>query len=72
MSTFTPTYGVSEPISLATPTEQDRKLTQELEEELKNIYFESREESEKREQVLGKLTVIVREWVRDLSLKRVK
>lgn len=65
------TYGVTEPISRALPTPQDLKNSIELENVLKgyNLY-ESNEESERREEVLGKLNLIVREWVRQVSLTK--
>jgi poly(A) polymerase len=63
--------GVTEPISLAGPAMQDHKLTAELEKTLREYsLFESPEESRKREEVLGKLNVIVKEWVRQISLQK--
>jgi poly(A) polymerase len=57
---------------LAAPTAHDLKLTAELEKTLHEFgLYESEEESQKREEVLGKLDVIVREWVRQVSLKKV-
>lgn len=64
-------FGVTEPISLAGPTALDLKLTEELDKLLRSFgLYESTEESQKREEVLGKLNVIVKEWVRKLSVKK--
>jgi poly(A) polymerase len=64
-------YGVTEPISLASPTPYDLKLTQELEKTLRSFgLFESQEESCKREEVLGQLNLIVKEWVRQVCLQK--
>ncbi len=60
------------PISLAGPLPQDIRNSEELEKTLRSFnLFESSEESRKREEVLGKLNVIVKEWVRQVSLKKV-
>src|SRR4051794_10458703 len=66
-------YGITTPISVAPPTAHDRKTTDDLDKVLKdeNLY-ESAEEAQKREEVLGKLHVLVREWVRQVSVKKVK
>lgn len=65
------TLGVSEPISLAGPTEEDKRNSLTLEGALRGFnLFESNEESENRKEVLGKLTLIVREWVREVSIKK--
>lgn len=64
--------GITEPISLAGPTAQDLKLNTSLEKVLYEYnLFESVEESRKREEVLGKLNVIVKEWVRQVSVQKV-
>lgn len=64
--------GITEPISLNEPQAQDLKLTSELEKDLRDFnLFESAEESRKREEVLGKLNVIVKEWVRQVSVQKV-
>jgi len=64
-------YGVSEPVSRAYPTPYDLKLTAELEKSLQshNLY-ESSEEGDLREEILGKLNVIVKEWVRQASIAK--
>jgi poly(A) polymerase len=63
--------GITEPISIAEPTQQDIKLSVALEKTLREYnLFESVEESRKREEVLGKLNVIVKEWVRQVSVQK--
>ncbi|EFA75017.1 polyA polymerase [Heterostelium album PN500] len=65
------TYGVTVPISFSNPTPADLKLSTELEDTLKSFnLFETPEESGKKEEILGKLNLIVRKWVIDVSLKR--
>jgi poly(A) polymerase len=64
--------GVTDPISLAPPTIKDSKLTKSLEETLHEFrLFETAEEIQKREEVLGRLNVLIREWVQGISAKRV-
>jgi len=63
--------GITEPISIAGPQASDLKLSQDLEKTLRDFnLFESSEESRKREEVLGKLNVIVKEWVRQVSVQK--
>eukprot|EP00029_Vermamoeba_vermiformis_P008840 TRINITY_DN4243_c0_g1_i1.p1 TRINITY_DN4243_c0_g1~~TRINITY_DN4243_c0_g1_i1.p1 ORF type:complete len:675 (+),score=133.96 TRINITY_DN4243_c0_g1_i1:164-2188(+) len=63
--------GVTDPISLAPPTIKDSKLTKSLEETLHEFrLFETAEEIQKREEVLGRLNVLIREWVTSISAKR--
>ncbi|KAA8497038.1 Poly(A) polymerase [Porphyridium purpureum] len=63
-STVITTRGVSEPISVAPPTEKDHRLTSELQECLhSNLLYESREECQRRERVLRHLTRITQDWV---------
>jgi poly(A) polymerase len=65
-------FGVSDPISVAPPTLKDEKLTKLLESVLREFnLFESSEESQKREQALGKLNVLVKEWAKQICLKKV-
>jgi hypothetical protein len=65
-------YGTTGPISVAFPTPRDEQLSRHLEEYLRaSGLFESREESENREEVLGKLNNIIRDWVHNVSLKKV-
>lgn len=64
--------GVTEPISLAFPTEQNLKDTAALEKQLRDFgLFESAEESQKREELLGKLNALVKEWIRQVSVRKV-
>jgi len=66
------TYGITDPISLEGPREIDIKLTQDLEAYLRDENrYESNEEGRKREEVLGTLNAFVKEWVKNISLKRV-
>lgn len=59
-------------LSLVGPSAQDIKLSVALEKVLRDYnLFESAEDSRKREEVLGKLNVIVKEWVRQVSVQKV-
>ena len=59
------TYGITSPISLASPTQKDRILTQKLEETIEPYgVFETESEMQKRLVVLGKMNEIVKEFVR--------
>mmetsp|Transcript_10080 Transcript_10080/g.31016 ORF Transcript_10080/g.31016 Transcript_10080/m.31016 type:complete len:624 (+) Transcript_10080:178-2049(+) len=71
MSAPIKTYGVTAPISLDGPTEEDLKRTAALKDTLiaHNLY-ESAEESQKRETVLGHLHLIVRDWVRQVGIEK--
>tara|TARA_R110002050_G_scaffold113047_4_gene227589 strand:- start:511 stop:813 length:303 start_codon:yes stop_codon:yes gene_type:complete len=63
--------GVTEPISLAYPTESDLKGTDGLLRVLKMIGSEETDEREAiRRQSLIHLQAILREWVADISVKR--
>lgn len=63
--------GVTQPISLNGPTPEDLKLTASLNEALKTSgFFESEEDSEKREIVLGKLNLIVQKFVKDIARQK--
>eukprot|EP01132_Coremiostelium_polycephalum_P010392 gene10392-12763_t len=69
--TTTQTFGVTEPISLAVPSAMDLRQSQELESTLRSFnLFESTEESRKKEEVLGKLNHLVKEWAKQISLKK--
>ncbi|KAL5719308.1 polynucleotide adenylyltransferase [Ranunculus cassubicifolius] len=62
------TLGVTEPISLGGPTDFDRVKTQELEKYLSDVgLYESQEEAVSREEVLGRLDQIVKNWVKSVS-----
>ncbi|XP_059641519.1 nuclear poly(A) polymerase 4-like [Cornus florida] len=64
-------YGVTKPISLAGPTKADIRRSLDLEKFLVNAgLFESKEEAAKREEVLGRLKQIVRDWVKQLTRLR--
>ncbi|KAH8956247.1 hypothetical protein BDL97_07G030200 [Sphagnum fallax] len=60
--------GVTEPISIAGPTEMDCIKTRELEKFLVSAgLYESQEEAVRREEVLGRLDQIVKSWVKQIS-----
>ncbi|KAK4838108.1 hypothetical protein QYF36_011105 [Acer negundo] len=64
-------HGVTKPISVAGPTEVDWQRTRELEKFLvEAALYESEEEAAKREEVLGRLRLIVKDWVKDLTHSR--
>ncbi|XP_046401214.1 poly(A) polymerase type 3 isoform X2 [Ischnura elegans] len=65
------TLGMTSAISLATPKSIDIQRTKELEEVLKpyNV-FESDEELNHRMEILSKLNALVKEWIREASVKR--
>ncbi|KAH0620384.1 hypothetical protein JD844_020774 [Phrynosoma platyrhinos] len=61
-------YGITSPISLAAPKENDCILTQKLIETLKPFgVFEEEEELQRRILILGKLNNLVKEWIREIS-----
>ncbi|KAM4690742.1 poly(A) polymerase alpha isoform 1-T1 [Rhinophrynus dorsalis] len=61
-------YGITSPISLATPKESDCVLAQKLIETLKPFgVFEEEEELQRRILILGKLNNLVKEWIREIS-----
>ncbi|XP_027357926.1 nuclear poly(A) polymerase 1 isoform X2 [Abrus precatorius] len=60
--------GITEPISLAGPTEEDVIKTRELEKYLQGVgLYESQQEAVGREEVLGRLDQIVKIWVKNIS-----
>uniref|UniRef100_A0A7S2ZDZ7 Poly(A) polymerase n=2 Tax=Rhodosorus marinus TaxID=101924 RepID=A0A7S2ZDZ7_9RHOD len=64
-------YGTTEPISYANPTDEDHLLNRELEECLhRNSLYESKQQQQHREQVLAELHILVRDWVRKVSMKQ--
>ncbi|XP_068642289.1 nuclear poly(A) polymerase 4-like [Aristolochia californica] len=64
-------YGVTKPISIAGPTEADYQRSLELEKFLIDSgLYESKEETMKREEVLGHLDQIVKAWVKQLTRQR--
>ncbi|GMJ07645.1 poly(A) polymerase 2 [Hibiscus trionum] len=64
-------HGITEPISLAGPSEADIQRNTELEKFLiESGLYESKEESAKREEVLGHITEIVKSWVKQLTRQK--
>ncbi|CAF0877495.1 unnamed protein product [Adineta ricciae] len=64
-------YGITQPISTKSPDAFDHVQTQNLEDTLRSYdYFESSEELSHRVQVMAKLNVLVREWIRSVSLAK--
>eukprot|EP01119_Soliformovum_irregulare_P025754 TRINITY_DN9624_c0_g1_i1.p1 TRINITY_DN9624_c0_g1~~TRINITY_DN9624_c0_g1_i1.p1 ORF type:complete len:640 (+),score=158.21 TRINITY_DN9624_c0_g1_i1:48-1967(+) len=65
------TYGITDPISKAPPTQQDLQLSEQLEVLLReHNLFETPEEGRHREEVLGKLHLIIKDWVRSVCLSK--
>ncbi|XP_052182057.1 nuclear poly(A) polymerase 4-like [Diospyros lotus] len=63
--------GVTGPISRAGPTNADLRRTRELEKFLVGAgVYESKEEDAKREQVLGRIKEIVKDWVKQVTRLR--
>ncbi|KAJ8756108.1 hypothetical protein K2173_024655 [Erythroxylum novogranatense] len=61
-------FGVTKPISVAGPTEVDAQRSRELEKFLVDSgLYESEEEETKREEVLGRIRQIVKDWVKQLT-----
>ncbi|XP_039391154.1 poly(A) polymerase alpha isoform X1 [Mauremys reevesii] len=61
-------YGITSPISLASPKEIDCILTQKLIDTLKPFgVFEEEEELQRRILILGKLNNLVKEWIQEIS-----
>ncbi|XP_044496904.1 nuclear poly(A) polymerase 4-like isoform X2 [Mangifera indica] len=64
-------YGVTKPISMSGPSEADIQRTRELKKFLAEAgLYESKEEAAKREEVLGRIRQIVKDWVKDLTRLR--
>ncbi|KAK8505306.1 hypothetical protein V6N13_045746 [Hibiscus sabdariffa] len=64
-------HGITKPISLAGPSEADIQRNTELEKFLiESGLYESKEESAKREEVLGRITEIVKSWVKQLTRQK--
>jgi len=65
-------YGITQPISTKCPDPSDYIATKNLEDTLRSYdYFESSEELSHRVQVMAKLNVLVREWIRNVSLTKI-
>lgn len=64
-------YGVTDPVSLAGPTPEDERHTQELIHVLRGFQlYESEEESRLREEVLTALSIVVQDWARDVCISQ--
>ena len=64
-------YGITQPISTKGPDPSDYIATKNLEDTLRSYdYFESSEELSHRVQVMAKLNILVREWIRSVSLTK--
>ena len=64
--------GVYNPMSTAEPTTSDLESSSQLEDLMRKLnMYETKQESQNRERVLGKLISLVREWIRVVSLKNV-
>ncbi|XP_074036586.1 poly(A) polymerase alpha-like [Leptinotarsa decemlineata] len=65
------TLGMKSAISVAGPKLSDLITTKELEESLKTFdVFESEQELNQRMHILGKLQNLVRQWIKEVSMKR--
>jgi len=66
-------YGMTDPVSLDGPTPADMESTAALEALLRDEFhlFESEEERQHREEVLGRLDQLAKEWVRTISINKV-
>lgn len=63
--------GVTDPISLAAPKDADMKMSTELEACLRAFdLFEPEEMMTKRCLILAQLNTVLKEWVRDVSAKK--
>ncbi|KAJ4903019.1 Nuclear poly(A) polymerase 2 [Raphanus sativus] len=64
-------YGITKPLSVSGPSSADLKRNLELEKFLVDEgLYESKEETMRREQVLGRIDQIVKEWVKELTHQR--
>ncbi|ELU07731.1 hypothetical protein CAPTEDRAFT_223399 [Capitella teleta] len=63
--------GVTSPLSLAPPKEHDLELSKKLEKEMAPYgVFETEEEQAHRMEVLNKVNILVKAWIRDVSLSK--
>lgn len=70
-STRSGRFGVTDPISTAGPTPEDIQETTKMIEYLQETgFFESEEEGEKREAVLGRLNTAIKEFVRETAKRK--
>ncbi|KAL1204413.1 Nuclear poly(A) polymerase 2 [Cardamine amara subsp. amara] len=64
-------YGITKPLSIAEPSPADVKRNLELEKFLVDEgLYESKEETMRREEVLGRIDQIVKHWVKQLTRQR--
>ena len=64
-------YGVSDPLSVETPTVRDKELTDKLEETLRKYnVFESDTELRHRMDVLHKINQLFKDWIKQMSLSK--
>ncbi|CAH2060637.1 unnamed protein product [Thlaspi arvense] len=64
-------YGITKPLSVAGPSAADLKRNLELEKFLIDEgLYESKEETMRREEVLGRIDQIVKHWVKELTRQR--
>ncbi|CAH8335759.1 unnamed protein product [Eruca vesicaria subsp. sativa] len=64
-------YGITKPLSLSGPSAADLKRNSELEKFLVDEgLYESKEETMRREEVLGRIDQIVKDWVKELTHQR--
>ena len=65
------TFGITSPISVAEPKDNELKASDDLEECLRSFdLFESELEMQHRMNVLSKLNETVQSWIRDVSSKK--
>ncbi|KAF8386785.1 pap-1 [Pristionchus pacificus] len=70
-SDSTPLLGVSQPISMAKPTEKEVVMSDQLDGTLKSFnLYESEEEMETRLEVLRNVNSLVKRWVKEVSLTK--
>ncbi|KAJ1497705.1 polynucleotide adenylyltransferase [Coelomomyces lativittatus] len=63
--------GITPPVSTLSPTQHEIDLSKQLLETLQKLgLFESKEEAKKREEVLGHLYHMVRDFVKKMGMKR--
>lgn len=65
-------YGITSAISESAPSSEDIKLTEQLEECLRQYgLFETDEELARRMEVLRRINTLVKDWVKAVSLEKV-
>jgi poly(A) polymerase len=65
-------YGVSEALSTKPPDQKDIELTKRLEECLRNYdVFESESELQHRMNVLHKINILFKDWIKQILLSKV-